>query len=465
MPARRVGPLTWTTLVCAVAALLAAATAVVVLVEHLSASHLKACGTLGITGCNGHYTLVLGGVPHIAGEQTTVYATVRHTSGGAPVKGATVTFSYPGEPSVTSTTDSEGHATAAFTQRAGTSTFTAAITEPGPWLSPDVVTAEATTTTTGQAAAYSDALKRILYQPGAYAVQDAQQAQDAIADGFRVLLTDDRSASYRALAAASGAAVIDSQLKAALYSILCSSKTRKCHAPTSADLDQITQRARTAITSPTGQSPATAAWYVLDDYRFVSFKPALLRIHQVLADLGDSRPMICAFSLHLSRVGDSSDARSAVAAFRATLTNFDPRYCDAVMIYSYPPGLTYSVPGAAYDWSMSSILSPALALLRKAGWSPSTEPLIAVPPSFRYNPRLIPGTAGSIEYRAVSTQQQFASEVDAFCAEGATSIIGYAWNDSNVGPDGAAVPELWNSSQLRSALKTSVQRCSSQYWG
>lgn len=450
-----------TTVGVAIVAGLATLAALVALIATQSAKHIAACHSLAFDGCNAGYYLALAASTSVPGGGSRVTVTARDPKTGLPAAGVVVSITYEGQPTVLARTNAYGTATGYFTQRAGRSTYTAETKAPGPWFTADRATATARLTVTADKSHFPSAYLPVLYQTGAYSVATASAAEAASAAGIHLLHTDTANLAMRGAAAAGRSVVIDSQPSNIVYATLCSKGAQGCHAATSTDLATIQRRTMTALTSAVAKSTATAAWYVLDDYRFASFATALQMIHSTLRAAGDSRPTVCGFGLHLARIGDQADATQALKAFRATLINYSPRWCDIVMIYSQPPGMRYAVPSSSYDWTLSSILPQALSMLRQRGWSPATQPLFASPATFGYIPRQ---GAGQVEYRSLPTATELTQEIKAYCAIGATSIVGYVWRDASLQPNGQPEPELWNTPSLRIVLTSATRDCRAEYW-
>jgi hypothetical protein len=179
---------------------------------------------------------------------------------------------------------------------------------------------------------------------------------------------------------------------------------------------------------------SVVAYWVLDDDPG-EVRPALERIHHLVQaeNLLDRqpRPTICGFGGDL----DSS------AAFDRAVGNFTPTGCDAVALYPYRRG-------SAGDFSMPDLLPHMLQRLQALGWDPTTQPLIGVPQTFAFGSDAPPSAAEVI------------AQTTAYCAAGASSILFYAWNDTDPGPKA----QLFNTPTLRAAAASAMAQCQ-DIWG
>lgn len=376
---------------------------------------------------------------------------------GHAIRGAKVMVTYPGQGGQRVYTNTSGQAVANFTQRAGISAYHVYVWLPGS----SSVSTQASLRSQGVRPHFPRNTAPLLWRAGAFSVRTTSGVQSSASAGLTLQQSDSVTSSLISAAAKSGASLIDAQLSSLIYNTLCNMATRKCHAATNADLSHIAASTRQIAVGEKNAS-AVASWQILDDYMWVSFKPAMNTIQHTLVSLAkaryiSSKPTTCAFSLHLARRGDASDAAASLTAFRRTLTNYDAHWCNVIFMYSYPPQKRTYVPSSAYDWTMESILPEALADLRHAGWNPGIVPLVASPATFGFNPRK---TARGPSYQPAPSQSELRQEVDAYCGLGASSVVGYAWQDSSTG----AVAELWNSPRMQQDLVGAVNNCKSLYW-
>lgn len=128
------------------------------------------------------------------------------------------------------------------------------------------------------------------------------------------------------------------------------------------------------------------------------------------------------------------------------------------MLYIYTPA--GEVPtAAAYDWTMKVPLQEALTGLRARGFQFGRHLLIGAVQAFQYFPATT-GAGGAYSYWVGPTPSDLLTQIDAFCAAGAGSIIGYAWDDGRKG----VVSELGNTASLRAAFAAGINNCRQNYW-
>jgi hypothetical protein len=82
------------------------------------------------------------------------------------------------------------------------------------------------------------------------------------------------------------------------------------------------------------------------------------------------------------------------------------------------------------------------------GWDPTTEPLIGIPQAFRF------GQADG------PTQADLAAQATAYCAAGASSIVLYAWDDTQAQPKA----ELFDAGDLQQGAAQGIAACRA-WWG
>jgi hypothetical protein len=193
----------------------------------------------------------------------------------------------------------------------------------------------------------------------------------------------------------------------------------------------------------TREDDSVVGYWVLDDYPG-DVRNAIELVHRLVAEEAvmdrEARPTICGFG------GDLDDARRARsdsrAAFERAVWNFTVAGCDAVALYPYAHGRGVG-DEANIDWSMSDLLPSMLARLRQAGWDPTMQPLIGVPQAFRFGQ-----TDGP-------TPADVTAQAAAYCAAGASSIVFYAWNDSQPEPKA----ELYDAADLREGASQGMAAC------
>jgi hypothetical protein len=161
-------------------------------------------------------------------------------------------------------------------------------------------------------------------------------------------------------------------------------------------------------------------YWVLDDWPYYDATSAqvLAAIHTLVQQYSPGRPTICGFAAFITQ--NSYEWQPSLA------NNFSPQGCDEIAWYVYPDTVSGSMPSASqYTWTMPGLLSKMTADFEARGWNPSQTPLVGIPAAFggqnKYD--------GS--YQVVPTQQSVATQTQAFCQAGASSIAFYAWGLSD----------------------------------
>jgi hypothetical protein len=212
-------------------------------------------------------------------------------------------------------------------------------------------------------------------------------------------------------------------------SALCgeAARTRECQL----DADQMAvleQQIRHHLLLTRLDDSVVGYWVLDDDPGDV--RPAVELIHRLVEreNLLDrqARPTICGFG------GDLESA----AAFDHAVANYTSAGCDAVALYPYQRG-----DGA--EFSMRDLLPHMLQQLQSLGWDASKQPLIGIPQAFAFGSQAPP------------TPDQVLAQTTAHCSAGASSILFYAWNDSDTGPK----TQLFNTPSLRQSARSALEAC------
>lgn len=298
---------------------------------------------------------------------------------------------------------------------------------------------------------------------GSYAIgPDPGQLSRAVQAGVTLVLgqTTRFSPVYWQTLERTGTKIIDTTPQQLIYQAMCPRGPTSCHVLS--DSEQL------ALIAAVRQHAAAMrmhrsviGYYILDDY-WTNMATVLPRVYTALHSVDPQRPTFCALSLPIAPLAGGSAVTSSLIKFRVALHNYSPLWCKAVMIYSYVPGAPHAVASSSgYDWSMESTLPKALAELRGLGWDPRSEPLVGVPQAFGYLPRTATRTSRvPVEYRPPPTGAELTTQVRSFCANGASAIVAYAWDDGAYG----RTVELSSSEALRSALRQGVAACRAKYW-
>ncbi len=312
----------------------------------------------------------------------------------------------------------------------------------------DVETPSPTRTPTARPAIPN--VEPLLGHVGFYGVPSAQDIDEVAAFGGSLAV---RSYEPGGVAAAalrrSGVGLVDTSIQRDLYSTFCPVGPGSCRALDQVAVDDLVRRSADRARAE-GSSGVVRAWYLTDDY-WTDMSSVLGPLRRALRAVAPEVPTVCAFNLRLEA------PEPALAAFKVSLANYSPQWCDAVLVYAYRPkrAIELSLP---VDWSMSATLEPALGLLRAAGWRPDLQPLIATPQAFGHSPRIVRGVGGiaSEQFREPPDEGQLATQVAAFCRAGARSVIAYAWHDTSEG----VVSDVSQSLSLRTGLIRGLRRCS-----
>lgn len=302
----------------------------------------------------------------------------------------------------------------------------------------------------------------LLHQLGAYAIGPGlAQLRRASSAGITTIVgqTNRYSADYWRTVQSSRIQIIDSSPQQMIYQAACPSGPASCHR-----LSQGQQSRLAAALSRHARNMASkksiSAYYILDD-NWTNLRSVMPGVYTALHSADPRRPTVCAFSLPIADGADGSTVADSITKFRNSLENYSPRWCDGVMIYSYVPAKSPGPATSAYDWRMTTTLPIALQDLRNLGWNPTTQPLIGVPQAFGYVPRTgVRQKTFAPEYRSQPPSTALSAQVSSFCANGAKSIVAYAWNDGSTGH----VYELSNSQALREGLRRGARTCRQKYW-
>jgi hypothetical protein len=165
--------------------------------------------------------------------------------------------------------------------------------------------------------------------------------------------------------------------------------------------------------------PTIHGYWVLDDWPYYDATAAqvLANIHSLVQQYTPGRPTVCGFAAFI--IPGGYEWQSSLA------NNFTPQGCDEIAWYVYPD-TSSSMPSAnSYDWTMPGLLGKMTSDFKARGWNPGQTPLIGIPAAFggqnKYD--------GS--YQVVPTTQSVATQTQAFCQAGASSIAFYAWDLSD----------------------------------
>ncbi len=167
--------------------------------------------------------------------------------------------------------------------------------------------------------------------------------------------------------------------------------------------------------SKTKDDQRIVAYYILDDYwtnmRDVLDKAAA-KIAATNAKAPFQRPTICAF-------GASIDWTVVPDTFAKKLTNYSPTICNIPAFYVYGHEGTDPDSVSQEDWTMSQVLPSLKATFAKAGWRGTA--FIGIPQAFSD-----PTNHNNVRY-STATPATIATQTEAFCKYGATTIMPFTW--------------------------------------
>lgn len=268
------------------------------------------------------------------------------------------------------------------------------------------------------------------------------------------------NAGYQQILHASGMRVIDSTPARMIYQAFCPSAPDKCARPSGTRLVDLRRQLAKYVRSRRSNS-TVAGYYILDDY-VPNIDDVLASVYQAMRAADPARPLVCAFSIPVIQVNADAVAVAKEDSLTARhLQNYSPKWCDAVMIFSYAPGSVTPRHDGPYDWAMTKTLPTGLSILRSKGWRQSTSPLIGVPQTFQFWPRRPgPKWVQRVQYREGPTETELTAQVVAFCRAGATSIVAYAWRTTAQ----KTTRGLVNSSAFQLGLLSGAQQCQRDFW-
>lgn len=304
----------------------------------------------------------------------------------------------------------------------------------------------------------------LIHQFGAYGVgTDPEQVINASHLGIGLVVGPPVASApqYQQALRTSDIRVIDNTPERMIYQVMCPSGfVSSCSTPSTARLGRLRHSLANYVRSKRTLSQI-AAYYILDDY-VPNIGSVLSSVYQTLRHTDPTRPLVCAFSLPVMPAdADAASVASRISVFKRNLRNYSPKWCDAVMLFSYAPGSVSPKFGGPYDWGMTKTLPKALSVLRNRGWRQSSSPLIGVPQTFKFWPRQpAPGTPQSLQYREGPSTTELTTQVAAFCRAGATAIVAYAWRTAIQ----KTVFALYNSPAFQLGLLAGVEQCRRDFW-
>ena len=194
-------------------------------------------------------------------------------------------------------------------------------------------------------------------------------------------------------------------------------------------------------------------YWVLDDWvkwDAGSARLLLMKIHQLIQRYTPGRPDICGF-------GGSIGLHQEYGWNDWIADNFSPQGCDAVGLYVYAPSYPDTSPVTAssdYNWSMAGLLSAMFTSLQRRGWNMAQEPLIGIGQAF--GGHMVHKKA----YWIIPDVKSMVTQSKSFCEHGATSLVFYAWSDSEFGP---ATQTPMNSAAIATGIRDGTAACR-QIW-
>lgn len=303
----------------------------------------------------------------------------------------------------------------------------------------------------------------LTHQIGAYGVgSDPQQLYRASSLGIGLIVGPPQTSQpeYQQALRATGMRVIDNTPMRMIYKAMCPTGVPRCARPREDKLAQLRRTLANYVRS-TRALHTIAGYYILDDY-VPNIDFILASVYQAMRNADPTTPLVCAFAVPVMQANaDAASVASVVSVVRRNLQNYSPKWCDAVMLFSYAPPNTTPQRRGPYDWRMRKTLPAALRILRSKGWQQSSSALIGVPQAFEFWPRLPGhGTSKPLQYREGPNATELTTQVAAFCRAGATAIVAYTWRAAIQ----STVFALYNRSAFRLGLLAGAQQCHRDYW-
>lgn len=305
----------------------------------------------------------------------------------------------------------------------------------------------------------------ITHKVGVYSLTNPVSVSAAARAGVQLAIAKDggpKTSLSRAYAA-HGVKYIDTSIQGLLYRTYCPGGTpASCRTPSLASLNTLMAHVKAHVKAVKGTG-AVAAYYILDDY-FTNMSGVMPWLYNAIRSVDTTTPTVCAFYQGLAYKNAAGHLVVSTSRFDEAMVNYSPQWCDAVAVYSYAPAFSSRKAPAvpAVEWSMASVLPALESKLEQRGWVPSKQPLIGVPSAFGYSPRTAKHrtTLEAPVWRYGPNSSQLATQIRAFCAAGAVSIVPYVWNDQSVGH----VQELYNNAVLRAGVQKGTRQCRANNW-
>jgi hypothetical protein len=262
-------------------------------------------------------------------------------------------------------------------------------------------------------------------------ITSAAEARSMLADGLTLAIITAPARDVVTALREGGAKYIDTRLWNLVFAVCqrqfgaqtAARQPLACNIPAT-DEEQIAAQAA-AYLRTVEQEPTLAGLWILDDYPHGDITSVLHRLHALVQESnvrsGFERPTVCGVggSLDYKRNPDDAAFIQDHGYMDQALRNVFPSDCDLVSPYFYASA------GAddprLIDWSMKDLLPYFHQALRAKRYDTSAHVLLPIAHAFSAH------VTGSTSYYVTPRPDDIATQMDAYCAAGASSIMFFTW--------------------------------------
>lgn len=193
-------------------------------------------------------------------------------------------------------------------------------------------------------------------------------------------------------------------------------------------------------------NPMVSGYWVLDDWPQWdggSARTLLQEIHAAIDEVTPNLPAICGFGGAILAIGQPGGFDLATAE------NYSNEGCDMVGLYDYAEPTRRASDGDELEWTMKILLAEEAEDLAGMGWVESDTPMLGIGQAWS-------GRYGHHEFEPGLSDEQILAQARAFCADGATAIAWYGWDDSGFHKK-TQTPN--NSAVIQDGIRQGISAC------